>query len=71
MLVRPSRASTCAASRLLARTSTRCRWVPDPIRTLNADCAKTVLLVEHEMGAVRELADRIVVRHDSRLAGDG
>ncbi len=41
------------------------------IRTLKQkkDCA--VLLVEHKMDVVRELADRIIVLHNGQLVGDG
>ena len=35
----------------------------------NAD--KTILLVEHKMDVVRELADRIVVLHNGKLVADG
>ena len=45
--------------------------VLDLIRSLKADRAKTILLVEHKMDVVRELADRIVVLHNGRLVGDG
>jgi branched-chain amino acid transport system ATP-binding protein len=45
--------------------------VLDLIRSLKADRAKTVLLVEHKMDVVRELADRIVVLHNGRLVADG
>ena len=45
--------------------------VLDLIRALKADRAKTILLVEHKMDVVRELADRIVVLHNGRLVGDG
>ena len=43
----------------------------DLIRMLKADATKTVLLVEHKMDVVRELADRIVVLHNGRLVADG
>ncbi|MDQ6685549.1 MAG: ABC transporter ATP-binding protein [Pseudomonadota bacterium] len=43
----------------------------DLIRALKAEATKTVLLVEHKMDVVRELADRIVVLHNGRLAADG
>ena len=45
--------------------------VLDLIRSLKADRTKTVLLVEHKMDVVRELADRIVVLHNGRLVADG
>ena len=45
--------------------------VLDLIRALKADRTKTVLLVEHKMDVVRELADRIVVLHNGRLVADG
>ncbi|MGY6273041.1 ABC transporter ATP-binding protein [Achromobacter denitrificans] len=41
------------------------------IREIKSDPAKTVLLVEHKMDVVRELADRIVVLHNGRLMADG
>jgi branched-chain amino acid transport system ATP-binding protein len=45
--------------------------VLDLIRALKArrDCA--ILLVEHKMDVVRELADRIVVLHNGQLVADG
>ncbi len=43
----------------------------DLVRSLKADRTKTVLLVEHKMDVVRELADRIVVLHNGRLVADG
>ncbi len=43
----------------------------DLVRSLKADATKTVLLVEHKMDVVRELADRIVVLHNGRLVADG
>jgi branched-chain amino acid transport system ATP-binding protein len=43
----------------------------DLIRTLKADAAKTILLVEHKMDVIRSLADRIVVLHNGRLVADG
>ena len=43
----------------------------DLIRALKADTNKTILLVEHKMDVVRELADRIVVLHNGRLVADG
>ena len=45
--------------------------VLDLIRALKADRTKTILLVEHKMDVVRELADRIVVLHNGRLVADG
>ena len=43
----------------------------DLIRGLKAEADKTILLVEHKMDVVRELADRIVVLHNGRLVADG
>jgi branched-chain amino acid transport system ATP-binding protein len=43
----------------------------DLIRALKVERDRTILLVEHKMDVVRELADRIVVLHDGRLAADG
>ena len=45
--------------------------VLDLIREIKADAAKTILLVEHKMDVVRELADRIVVLHNGELMADG
>jgi branched-chain amino acid transport system ATP-binding protein len=45
--------------------------VLDLIRGLRHDGDKTILLVEHKMDVVRELADRIVVLHNGRLVADG
>jgi len=41
------------------------------IRKLKADKTKTILLVEHKMDVVRELADRIIVLHNGSLVADG
>jgi branched-chain amino acid transport system ATP-binding protein len=41
------------------------------IRKLKADKTKTILLVEHKMDVVRELADRIIVLHNGELVADG
>ncbi|WP_019937384.1 ABC transporter ATP-binding protein [Bordetella sp. FB-8] len=41
------------------------------IRGLKQDSGKIILLVEHKMDVVRELADRIVVLHNGRLMADG
>ncbi len=41
------------------------------IRALRADKQKTILLVEHKMDVVRELADRIIVLHNGTLVADG
>jgi branched-chain amino acid transport system ATP-binding protein len=41
------------------------------IRKLKADPSKTILLVEHKMDVVRELADRIIVLHNGALVADG
>ena len=43
----------------------------DLIRALKADRSKTILLVEHKMDVVRELADRIIVLHNGTLVADG
>ena len=43
----------------------------DLIRKLKTDESKTILLVEHKMDVVRELADRIVVLHNGTLVADG
>ncbi len=45
--------------------------VLDLIRALKRDRSKTILLVEHKMDVVRELADRIVVLHNGRKVADG
>ncbi len=41
------------------------------IRQLKAAKRKTILLVEHKMDVVRELADRIIVLHNGQLVADG
>jgi branched-chain amino acid transport system ATP-binding protein len=41
------------------------------IRKLKDDPRKTILLVEHKMDVVRELADRIIVLHNGALVADG
>ena len=41
------------------------------IRGLRQDKSKTILLVEHKMDVVRELADRIIVLHNGSLVADG
>jgi branched-chain amino acid transport system ATP-binding protein len=41
------------------------------IRKLKDDKGKTILLVEHKMDVVRELADRIIVLHNGALVADG
>ena len=43
----------------------------DLIRRLKQDPSKTILLVEHKMDVVRELADRIIVLHNGTLMADG
>ncbi len=43
----------------------------DLIRKLKADPSTTILLVEHKMDVVRELADRIIVLHNGSLVADG
>jgi branched-chain amino acid transport system ATP-binding protein len=45
--------------------------VLDLIRALKARGDKTILLVEHKMDVVRELADRIIVLHNGTLMADG
>jgi branched-chain amino acid transport system ATP-binding protein len=45
--------------------------VLDLIRALKARRDAAILLVEHKMDVVRELADRIVVLHDGALVADG
>lgn len=45
--------------------------VLDLIRALKAEGDKTILLVEHKMDVVRELADRIVVLHNGQRVADG
>nr|WP_316643239.1 ABC transporter ATP-binding protein [uncultured Roseateles sp.] len=45
--------------------------VLDLIRALKARQDRTILLVEHKMDVVRELADRIIVLHNGRLMADG
>jgi branched-chain amino acid transport system ATP-binding protein len=45
--------------------------VLDLIRALKARKDRTILLVEHKMDVVRELADRIVVLHQGQLVADG
>ncbi|HEY0823092.1 MAG TPA: ABC transporter ATP-binding protein, partial [Ramlibacter sp.] len=40
-------------------------------RDLKQQKDKTILLVEHKMDVVRELADRIVVLHNGQLVADG
>jgi branched-chain amino acid transport system ATP-binding protein len=45
--------------------------VLDLIRSLKAQRDRTILLVEHKMDVVRELADRIVVLHQGQLVADG
>ena len=41
------------------------------IRDLKKDPSKTILLVEHKMDVVRDLADRIIVLHNGVLVADG
>ncbi|MFE8644018.1 ABC transporter ATP-binding protein [Sphingomonas sp. NCPPB 2930] len=43
----------------------------DLVRALKQDKTKTILLVEHKMDVVRELADRIIVLHNGALVADG
>ncbi len=41
------------------------------IQSVKRDTTKTVLLVEHKMDVVRQLADRIIVLHNGTLVADG
>jgi len=43
----------------------------DLIRALKSESDKIILLVEHKMDVVRELADRIIVLHNGQLVADG
>jgi len=43
----------------------------DLLRTLKRRRERTILLVEHKMDVVRELADRIIVLHNGALVADG
>ncbi|HEX4233850.1 MAG TPA: ABC transporter ATP-binding protein, partial [Caldimonas sp.] len=43
----------------------------DLVRSLKGARDKTILLVEHKMDVVRELADRIIVLHNGQLVADG
>lgn len=45
--------------------------VLDLIRDLKREGRHTILLVEHKMDVVRELADRVVVLHQGALVADG
>jgi branched-chain amino acid transport system ATP-binding protein len=45
--------------------------VLDLIRDLKARRDRTILLVEHKMDVVRELADRVIVLHNGQLVADG
>ncbi len=45
--------------------------VLDLIRALKSRRDRVILLVEHKMDVVRELADRIVVLHNGKLVADG
>jgi branched-chain amino acid transport system ATP-binding protein len=45
--------------------------VLDLIRALKSKRERCILLVEHKMDVVRELADRIVVLHNGQLVADG
>jgi branched-chain amino acid transport system ATP-binding protein len=45
--------------------------VLDLIQQVKRDAGKTVLLVEHKMDVVRQLADRIIVLHNGTLVADG
>ena len=41
------------------------------IQQIRAQGDKTILLVEHKMGVVRSLSDRIIVLHNGALVADG
>jgi branched-chain amino acid transport system ATP-binding protein len=41
------------------------------IQQVKAERNKTILLVEHKMDVVRQLADRIIVLHNGTLVADG
>jgi branched-chain amino acid transport system ATP-binding protein len=41
------------------------------IHEIKARADRTILLVEHKMGVVRSLADRIIVLHNGKLVADG
>ena len=43
----------------------------DLIQHIKSQGDKTILLVEHKMDVVRELADRIIVLHNGQLVADG
>jgi branched-chain amino acid transport system ATP-binding protein len=43
----------------------------DLVRGLKGARDKTILLIEHKMDVVRELADRIIVLHNGQLVADG
>ena len=43
----------------------------DLIARSQGETDKTILLVEHKMDVVRELADRIIVLHNGQLVADG
>lgn len=43
----------------------------DLVRALKNEADKIILLVEHKMDVVRELADRIIVLHNGQLVADG
>ncbi len=43
----------------------------DLVRALKSESDKIILLVEHKMDVVRELADRIIVLHNGQLVADG
>jgi branched-chain amino acid transport system ATP-binding protein len=45
--------------------------VLDLIHAVKREANKTVLLVEHKMDVVRQLADRIIVLHNGTLVADG
>ena len=45
--------------------------VLDLIHQVKQERDRTVLLVEHKMDVVRQLADRIVVLHNGTLVADG
>ena len=65
------RAGTKASAKYVHMSAWKVRVVLDLIRTLKAQRDRTILLVEHKMDVVRELADRIVVLHQGQLVADG
>lgn len=45
--------------------------VLDLVADLKGDPTRTILLVEHKLDVIRELADRIIVLHNGELVADG